>query len=75
MIKEKEAHKKQVDPAFFETQEVPPFKWSRFVHNKKEGTYFGRTPNSWGKTFRNEKPMTENDLLLNERAEEMRKKL
>lgn len=51
MIKEKEAYnKKQVDPAFFETQE-PPFRWSRFVHNRKEGTYFGRTPNSWGKKF------------------------
>lgn len=51
MYKEKEAYSKHsVDPAFFETHEKP-FKWSRFVHNRKEGTYFGRTPDSWGKKF------------------------
>lgn len=49
MFKEKEAQKKHaVDPAFFETQQKP-FKLSRFIHNKKDGTYCGRTPDSWGK--------------------------
>lgn len=49
MIKEKEAQKKrQIDPAFFDTQ-PRPFKLARFLHNKKEGTYLGRTPDSWGK--------------------------
>lgn len=50
MIKEKEAYKKnrEIDPAFFDTQ-PKPFKLARFLHNKKEGTYLGRTPDSWGK--------------------------
>lgn len=50
MIKEKEAQKKQsIDPAFFDNPQPEPFKWSKFLHNKKEGTYLGRSPNSWGK--------------------------
>lgn len=58
MIKEKEAQKKQqIDPAFFDTQ-PKPFKLGRFLHNKKEGTYLGRTPNSWGKNN------TEENILL-----------
>lgn len=49
MYKEKEAHKQRtVDSAFFDTHKKP-FRLSRFIHNKKEGTYLGRTPDSWGK--------------------------
>lgn len=40
--------KKSVDPAFFDRQ-PDPFKLSRFIYNKKEGSYCGRTPESWGK--------------------------
>lgn len=41
--------KTSIDPAFFDRSHQEPFKLSKFIHNKKDGTYFGRTTDSWGK--------------------------
>lgn len=57
--------KTSIDPAFFERSR-PPFKLSTFMYNKKDGTYFGRTTESWGKNKYaervNEKVMKMTDL-------------
>lgn len=47
-IKHNPEEKTSIDPAFFD-QRQQPFNLSAFIYNKKEGTYFGRTTDSWGK--------------------------
>lgn len=41
--------KTSIDPAFFDRFHKEPFSLAKFIHNSKEGTYFGRTKESWGK--------------------------
>lgn len=41
--------KTSIDPAFFDRSQQEPFSISKFIYNKKDGSYFGRTTESWGK--------------------------
>lgn len=41
--------KKSINSAFFDSPQPEPFKLTRFIYNKREGTVLGRNTESWGK--------------------------
>ena len=41
--------KKSVNSAFFDGSRHEPFKLTRFIYNRREGTVLGRNSESWGK--------------------------
>lgn len=43
--------KKSINSAFFDGPRPEPFRLSRFIYNKREGTVLGRNTESWGKIY------------------------